>query len=178
MRQLRPGLTCYFGKTQFFFLRKRNQIRVSLYVSHTTRWVSRSLNPTGVVKTMIVRHWVRASGTLRATSRHFNWKLIQPLDLTESIPLFSRNVLPASPNHYSSSSANQLSMVICLKIGSKRMWHRFSKKESILICWTTTLLALRVIPREIAQENPRPPSILMKIDKPIVPHDRNMYAQF
>ena len=35
-----------------------------------------------------------------------------------------------------------------------------------------------VIPREVAQENPRPPSILMKIDKPIVPHDRNMYAQF
>ena len=32
--------------------------------------MSRSLNPTGVVKTMIVRHWVRASGTLRATSRH------------------------------------------------------------------------------------------------------------
>ena len=35
-----------------------------------------------------------------------------------------------------------------------------------------------VIPREVAQENPRPPSILIKIDKPIVPHDRNMYAQF
>ena len=35
-----------------------------------------------------------------------------------------------------------------------------------------------VIPREVAQENPRPPSILMKIDKPKVPHDRNMYAQF
>ena len=35
-----------------------------------------------------------------------------------------------------------------------------------------------VIPREVAQENPRPLSILMKIDKPIVPHDRNMYAQF
>ena len=32
------------------------------------------------------------------------------------------------------------------------------------------------IPREVAQENPRPPSILMKIDKPIVPHDPNMYA--
>ena len=38
--------------------------------------------------------------------------------------------------------------------------------------------SLWVIPREVAQENPRPPSILMKIDKPIVPHDRNMYAQF
>ena len=37
---------------------------------------------------------------------------------------------------------------------------------------------IRVIPREVAQENHRPPSILMKIDKPIVPHDRNMYAQF
>ena len=37
MRQLRPGLTCHFGKTQIiFFLRKRNQIRVSLYVSHNT----------------------------------------------------------------------------------------------------------------------------------------------
>ena len=36
----------------------------------------------------------------------------------------------------------------------------------------------RVIPREVAQENPRSPSILMKIDKPIVPHDRNMHAQF
>ena len=35
-----------------------------------------------------------------------------------------------------------------------------------------------VIPREVTQENTRPPSILMKIDKPIVPHDRNMYAQF
>ena len=35
-----------------------------------------------------------------------------------------------------------------------------------------------VIPREVAQENPRPPSILMKIEKPIVPHDRNMYAEF
>ena len=35
-----------------------------------------------------------------------------------------------------------------------------------------------VIPREVAQENPRPPSILMKIDKPVLPHDRNMYAQF
>ena len=35
-----------------------------------------------------------------------------------------------------------------------------------------------VIPREVTQENPRPPSILMKIDKPIVPHDRNVYAQF
>ena len=31
-----PGLTCHFGKTQFV-LRKRNQIRVSLYVSHNTR---------------------------------------------------------------------------------------------------------------------------------------------
>ena len=75
MRQLRPGLTCHFGKTQFF-LRKRNQIRVSLgllYVSFNTRWVSRSLNPTGVVKTMIVGHWVRASGTLRATSRHWSF---------------------------------------------------------------------------------------------------------
>ena len=30
----------------------------------------------------------------------------------------------------------------------------------------------------VTQENPRPPSILIKIDKPIVPHDRNMYAQF
>ena len=36
MRQLRPGLTCHFVKTHFF-LRKRNQIRVSLYVSHNTR---------------------------------------------------------------------------------------------------------------------------------------------
>ena len=35
----------------------------------------------------------------------------------------------------------------------------------------------RVIPREVAQENPRSPSILMKIDKPIVPHDRNMYIR-
>ena len=60
-----------FWENAFFRrLRKRNQSRVSLYVSHNTRWVSRSLNPTGVVKTMIVRHWVRASGTLRATSRH------------------------------------------------------------------------------------------------------------
>ena len=32
-------------------------------------------------------------------------------------------------------------------------------------------LYIWVIPREVAQENPRPPSILMKIDKPIVPHD-------
>ena len=74
MRQLRPGLgrasPVLLGK-RTFFLRKRNQIRVSLYVSHNTRWVSRSLNPKGVVKTMIVRHWVRASGTLRATSRHW-----------------------------------------------------------------------------------------------------------
>ena len=77
MRQLRPGLTCHFGKT-FFFLRKRNQIHVSLYVSHNRRWVSHSLNPTGVVKTMIVGHWVRASGTLRATSRHwwpYHWRI-------------------------------------------------------------------------------------------------------
>ena len=34
-----------------------------------------------------------------------------------------------------------------------------------------------VIPREVTQENPRPPSILMKIDKLIVPHDRNMYSR-
>ena len=31
--------------------------------------MSRSPNPTGVVKTIIVGHWVLASGTLRATSR-------------------------------------------------------------------------------------------------------------
>ena len=51
------------------------------------------------------------------------------------------------------------------------------------IAFTGAVLKLRsidlwVIPREVAQENPRPPSILMKIDKLIVPHDRNMYAQF
>ena len=40
MRQLRPGLgrasPVILGK-RIFFLRKRNQIRVSLYVSHNTR---------------------------------------------------------------------------------------------------------------------------------------------
>ena len=40
------------------------------------------------------------------------------------------------------------------------------------------IIHIWVIPREVAQENPRPPSIWMKIDKPIVPHARNMYAQF
>ena len=52
----------------------------------------------------------------------------------------------------------------------KRGLNKFMCKYHVRDIW--------VIPREVAQENPRPPSILMKIDKPIVPQYRNMYAQF
>ena len=45
-------------------------------------------------------------------------------------------------------------------------------------CFSEQRTTTWVIQREVTQENPRPPSILMKIDKPIVPHDRNMYVQF
>ena len=35
---------------------------------------------------------------------------------------------------------------------------------------------LWVIPCQVAQEIPRPPSILTKIGAPIVPHDLSLYA--
>ena len=54
----------------------------------------------------------------------------------------------------------------------------YARKYNVYLSSRIHRVCTRVIPREVAQENPRPPSILMKIDKPIVPHDRNMYAQF
>ena len=75
MRQLRPGLgrasPVILGKAIFF---SENEIKfVSPYMSAIIRGecLAHYINPTGVVKTMIVRHWVRASGTLRVTSRHW-----------------------------------------------------------------------------------------------------------
>ena len=98
MRQLRPGLTCHFGKT--FFCRKRNKIRVSLYVILECECESRmrigTYLHTYIVYTFILNVGIRPmkGRSAQTTSQRFSGRSV--LDISRTVRRYHRNHGPST----------------------------------------------------------------------------------